>query len=84
MKPEELDQALERRDYTPAQPSPPPYSPAGAGSKLVMDEAALNYARKWKLLRGDGTCKCLNNGCDGDATLPTLECAPCRRRRTGA
>jgi len=58
--------------------------PAGAATTLVMDEAALSYAKKWKLVRGDGTCKCLIDGCDGDATLPTLECAACRDRRLGA
>lgn len=58
--------------------------PARASTTAVMDEAALAYAKKWKLVRGDGTVKCLNNGCDGDGTLPTLECADCRDRRVRA
>lgn len=63
------------------EPSP---QPAGVTTTLVMDEAALNYARKWKLIRADGTVKCLHDACGGDATLPTLECLACRDRRLGA
>jgi hypothetical protein len=84
MKPEDLDAAMRRPDYFPAAPEPAPYSPVGAPSQQVIDEAALAYARRWKLDRGDGTFKCSTKGCDGDATLPTLECEACLRRRTGA
>lgn len=58
--------------------------PAGAAAGLIIDEAALNYARKWKLVRADGTVKCSREHCNGDATLPTLECNDCRNRRLGA
>jgi hypothetical protein len=49
----------------------------------VMDRAALSMAHKFRLVRDDGTVKCINDHCDGDATLPTLECGRCRdwRRR---
>ena len=58
-------------------------TPLGKAASLVMDEAALNYARKWKLVRQDGTVKCSREHCNGDATLPTLECNACRDRRLG-
>ena len=57
--------------------------PASSIVGLVMDEAALAYARKWKLVRQDGTVKCSREHCNGDATLPTLECNACRDRRLG-
>lgn len=58
--------------------------PAGKAGALIIDEAALNMARKWRLVREDGTVKCCKDRCDGDATLPTLECQACRDRRTRA
>jgi hypothetical protein len=39
-----------------------------------MDDAALAMARRFGLLRDDGTVHCIKDNCDGDATLPTLEC----------
>lgn len=84
MKPEDIDQKLQRPDYSPPAPSPPPYQPAGdALGVQAIDQAAIEHAKKWGLWRGDGTIKCIKNGCDGDATLPTLECVEHRRRRTG-
>lgn len=41
---------------------------------LPMDAAALNMARRFRLIREDGTVKCIRDGCENDATLPTLEC----------
>lgn len=41
---------------------------------LPMDEAALTMARRFRLIRADGTCRCIRKNCEGDATLPTLEC----------
>lgn len=84
MKPEDLDDKLSRPDYVPQKATPSPVQPVGKVGVLAMDEAALAHAKKWKLLRTDGTVKCLHNGCDGDGTLPTLECLSCRRKRTGA
>jgi hypothetical protein len=50
---------------------------------LPMDEAALSMARRFGLLREDGSARCINDHCDGDATFPTLECTRCiaSRRR---
>lgn len=47
----------------------------------VMDRAAINMAHRYRLVRDDGTVRCINDHCDGDATLPTLECGWCRDRR---
>ncbi len=58
--------------------------PQPIGEALVLDAAALNFARKWKLFREDGTVKCLNDWCGGDATLPTLECRDCKAGRRHA
>lgn len=44
---------------------------------LPLDEAALTMARRFKLIRPDGTAKCINGLCDRNATLPTLECDIC-------
>lgn len=85
MKTEDLDEQLKRRDYTPPVPEAPAYVSAGdAMGTQQIDAAAIEHAKKWGLWRGDGTIKCLRNGCDGDGTLPTLECAEHLRRRTGA
>lgn len=85
MKAEDLDEQMKRPDYSPPAPSPAPYTSAGdaLGYKKI-DEAGMAYARKWKLVREDGSVKCINDRCDGHAQMPTLECLPCRRRRTGA
>jgi hypothetical protein len=48
-----------------------------------MDQAALNYARKWNLIREDGSLKCIRDRCDGDGVLPTMECRECKHRRVG-
>lgn len=79
MKPEDLDKAMERRDYTPAPPPPNPLRPV---KELFsgIDQAAIAYAKKWGLVREDGTIRCLTQGCKGDGTAPTLRCAPCRKR----
>lgn len=58
--------------------------PAGKVTALAMDEAALAYARRFQLVREDGTVRCIKDHCDGDATLPTLECQGCRDRRLDA
>lgn len=59
-------------------------APTPVGKALGQDRAAMNFARKWKLVREDGTVKCLNDWCGGDATLPTLECRDCREARLRA
>lgn len=84
MKAEDLEAQIKRTDYSPPVPSPPPFERAGLAGKLVMDEAALVHAKKFGLVRQDGTVKCINDRCNGDAQLPTLECMACRKRRTGA
>lgn len=62
-------------------PSP---QPVATSTGEILDAAAISMARAWKLVRADGTVKCLRDACDGDATLPTLECLACRDRRLGA
>lgn len=80
---DEEDAALARAAHTYNTSGPDYLKPAGAVTTLVMDSAALAYARKWKLIREDGTLKCLHDHCNGDGTLPTLECRTCLGRRTG-
>lgn len=85
MKPEELDEQLQRADYAPAPTAAAPYTAVGdAMGFQKIDEAGMSYARKWNLVRQDGTVKCMRDHCNGDAQMPTLECLPCRRKRTGA
>ena len=64
------------------EPYASPTRPAGASAGLIVDQCALALARKWKLLRSDGTVKCIRDGCDGDGLPPSLECGTCRQRRT--
>lgn len=61
------------------EPKPVPVSQV-----LEVDQAAMTMARKWRLIRPDGTVKCANDWCGGDATLPTLECRDCREARKRA
>jgi hypothetical protein len=51
---------------------------------LPMDVAVLNMARRFGLLRADGTAKCIHDECDDDATFPTLECKRHVEYRKGA
>lgn len=47
-----------------------------------INETAMSYARKWKLVREDGTIKCVT--CDyRDGTLPSLCCEPCLAHKRG-
>ena len=82
MKSDDIEQQLSRPEYAPKARAPSPTQPLKT-SLLAADEAALSYARKWKLLRDDGTLRCVNDRCGGDGTLPTLECSECKRRRLG-
>jgi hypothetical protein len=51
---------------------------------LPIDETALAMIKRFGLAREDGTARCINDHCNGDATFPTLECTRClaSRRRT--
>lgn len=42
----------------------------------ALDQAALAYARKWRLITDNGEVLCLrlDQGCDQPATFPTLLC----------
>lgn len=51
--------------------------PEHVSALIVSDQAAMTMARKYKLVRSDGTLKCLWDGCNGDGRLPSLECLSC-------
>jgi hypothetical protein len=81
LNPTDLDHALETGAHQPAPPKPPPYS--SLGSALAgLDQAALNMAKTFGLLREDGTIACIKS-CGGTGQLPSLECPRCRERRVG-
>lgn len=80
MNPDDIDQKMARPDYSPPAPAPSPLKPLG--SLLTgIEQAALAQAKRHGLLREDGTVKCMWRDCDRTASLPRLDCVPCRRRR---
>lgn len=86
MTPEELQAELDRKAIERGAWVAPPKTndpTRPLADILAVDEAAVAHARKWNLIRTDGTLKCLRDHCDGDGTLPTLECRACLARRTG-
>lgn len=43
----------------------------------IIEEAALAYAAKWRLVADDGTIWCATDRCERLALLPSLHCGSC-------
>ena len=45
--------------------------------QAIQEETARALAKRWGLLRPDGTIKCSNGMCERTAKLPELKCEFC-------
>jgi len=43
----------------------------------IIEEAAIAYAHKWRLVADDGTIWCATDRCERIALLPSLHCGSC-------
>lgn len=43
----------------------------------IIEEAALAYAHKWRLVADDGVIWCATDNCQHHALLPSLHCGSC-------
>lgn len=74
MNSEAIDEALKRRDYTPAAPAPSPTT--ALRDALALDRAALDWAKRFNAIDDQGQLWCIQCN-ERPGQLPHLCCGVC-------